>query len=169
MNMEYTFAIVGDDNTGKNTLAKRYTTGLFIKSYHHSSDMQYYSCSVNTNHGIVHLKIIVAPSDRKEEIIQDADGILFCYDSLRPETLDIQWINNTLNGGSKPVSICGTKCKSLENNFGMIENEDDGHFLIDSKWNYNLENPFLHLLKKIKGEDLAIIDSEAVVPPMAHL
>lgn len=123
--MEYTISVVGNANTGKTALIRRFMIGVWPKNYKKTIDVGYYSRIVNTNRGKIRFNVIDAPT---EEHISESDGFVVCYDYNDANTKN-PLVFSFINNAEKPLVVCATKYADLNN----IHAEDEEDIPVDSR------------------------------------
>ena len=175
--MSYKIVVVGDGGVGKSTFIKRHRTGQFEPKYIATMGVDAQPLTFYTNHGPIVLKMWDCAGQEKfgglrEGYYHGAQGAIVMFDLNIKSTCDHvpNWIQNVRSVVPDiPVIICGNKYDSPDKKIsGRIEAQDlpnVTYYEVSARSNYNFEEPFLDLIKKLTGrEDLKFEQGPAIYP-----
>ena len=164
---EFKLLLCGDQGVGKTTFVERHSTGAFIREHTPTTPNVVKPLSFATNKGNVVFQICENPD---LERFDGSDGAIVMFDTSKqesfPHALDrIDEIRRVM--GNIPIVLCGNK---IENyvfilNIRVVLNDYPNvqYYDISAKTNYQFDKPFLHLGRKLMGEDFNFVE----FPPIA--
>lgn len=158
--------VVGDAGVGKTTFIKRHRTGEFEKKYLATIGVEAYPLKYNTNYGEMCFNIWDTAGTDKFSGLKDGYYIggvcaliMFSKDSKNSFRNIPNWILGVKRVCPNiPMVLCGTKYdiqdqKVSDSEISNLTKEYNlTYYDISSKTNYNLEKPFLHLLRELKQD-----------------
>lgn len=175
--------LVGDGATGKTTFVKRHLTGEFEKQYNATVGCEVHPMNFFTSKGEVHLMVWDTAGQEKLGCLRDgyyigAHGGIIMFDVCARITYQNvpKWHKDLTRVcpdahlvlvGNK-VDVKDRKVKAKQIVFHRKKNIQ--YYDISAKSNYQYEKPFLHLIRKMTGEnDLSLTEAPALAPPTVEM
>lgn len=163
--VEYKIVLSGDAGVGKTAILTRYLTGNFVQQYIPTEGFESRShLRFQTNRGTYVLDIWDLPGQEKLSTPDmKFDGSILMFDlSCKNSYENVQsWYNKLLNCcPDGTVVLCGNKYDSKYKRVKPeeIDSQDLQYYNISSRTGYNVEKPFLYLLRQLSGyQDLEIV------------
>lgn len=164
--------LVGDESVGKTTLFKRYKTGEFEQRYVASSCVEYNHMKFHTSEGKVCFNVVNIPgkggiSGLSDEYYKGGDCAIVMFGKTSEESFENVkvWVStlNTMVPGI-PIIIVGNKVDIKDNRVSYKKISTmlkclrhtyniEKYYDYSCKSNYNLEKPFLALVRNLMGDD----------------
>lgn len=163
--------LLGEGGVGKSTWVKRHLTGDFEKRYKATLGVEVHPLKFNTNYGNICLNVWDCAGQEKFGGLRDgyyiqgnACIVMFDLTSLRTFKNATKWIYDFIRvaGADKPIVLCGSK-HDLKHDLGtrnvpnelisdLVQKTRISYFEISSKTNYNFDEPFLEISKRLMGK-----------------
>lgn len=155
--VEYNIMIVGDGGVGKTSLAKRLTTGHFVRQYIATQGVKIIKSGLNSDR----FNIIDTAGQEKFSDIplngRQIHGVIIMFDVTSKISYKnvSSWYNKVTNMfGDIPIVLCGNK--ALSPNRKVTANMIDLHWKygikyydVSAKAMYNYEMPFMEILDQV--------------------
>jgi GTP-binding nuclear protein Ran len=175
--------LVGDGNVGKTTFVKRHLTGEFEKRYIATIGVEVHPLAFTTTRGKICFNVWDTAGQEKFGGLRDGYYILgqaaiimfdvtsrITYKNVPNWHRDIVRVCETI-----PIVLCGNKVDNKERkvkakqiNFHRKKNLQ--YYDISAKSNYNFEQPFKWLARKLCGDqNLDLVPESALAPPEVHI
>lgn len=169
----YKIILVGDGGVGKTTWVKRHSTGEFEKKYIATMGVDVEPITFHTNNGPVCLNVWDCAGQEKFNGLGSgyycgADAAIVMFDVTSPLSYknaktwirDIRAIDESI-----PIVLCGNKIDCPERDHRVkpcdifLHKTENclAYYGISAKSNYNLEKPFLVILRKMLGDDTRFV------------
>ena len=145
MDITYTVGIIGDRGCGKTVFMLRHATGDFSSE---PSPISQCMLKFATTKGSYN---IVCTEDK-----YDCDAMIYMMNLVKPQ--NEQKIERILARFTKPKVLCGNKCDRISARSPvafvrhLITTQAVKYFGISAKSNYNIEKPFLHILRELTSQ-----------------
>lgn len=185
----YKIVIVGPAAVGKSTWINRHKTGNYTKEYIPTIGVEVHPLSFYMSDGSrVALNVWDCAGQEKFASLRNgyyinAQGAIIMFDIAAKSTYEEMknddgkwWTNPELKG--KPSVLCGNKVDNkyrqvdptfLQSDLPKLEKkvgEKIKYIEISARSNYHFDKPFLHLIRKLRGDDtLEFVSPPTVVPP----
>lgn len=172
--------VLGEGGVGKSTFVKRYDTGEFTRPYEPTRGVSVFSLPFYTSAGTINGQIWDTAGQEKLGGLRDgyyinASGALLFFDVTSRDTYKkaAVWYRDLIRvAGNIPVILVGNKVdvkdrkvKSKQVTFHRKKNIT--YVEMSAKSNYNIEKPFLYLLKLVLGDrSLHLVEQVPVNPPL---
>lgn len=156
--MEFlTVALVGCGNEGKSMLIERMRSGSFGEKYIWSPIICF-----NTNMGVKYIKLL----EFNELPNIPVHAIIVMFDVTQQQSYDYaRKIMSECKKLTHNLVVCGNKVDLIddrvvfEKNIHIHRHYGCKYFDVSAKSNYNVEKPYLTILKQFYGHDIKLIDT----------
>ena len=171
--------VAGSRYVGKTTFLKRLRTGEFNKVYHPSQGVDVHPINFNTNYGTYCFNAWDIPSDVSNydsvyyqggtcaiimfatSIISSVNDVVGYYNAIKLECGDIPIVLIQHKNDHSHIYLSPEQQLKILNTVGL-----EGYYGVSSLGDYNLESPFIHLLRQLaKKTDLNLIRTPTIQPP----
>ena len=175
--MEFKVVLVGDSGCGKDTYIKRIQSGEFNKKYIPTQGATLETLTFATNHGNITFNVMNCAGQEKFLGLGDvyylgAQAVMFMFDLSNHASFTslAQWARDVGRVvDNVPIAIVGAKADIQERVVKMKEikktlgDSMENYFAISSRSNTNLDQPWVHLARKLTGfEDLVFTEMDAL-------
>lgn len=171
--------LIGDGGTGKTTLVKRHLTGEFKMQYNATLGVEVEQLLFNTNRGVFRIDVWDSAGQERYGGLRDGYFVqsqcaIIMFDVASSNTYNNvkRWHRDLVRVcGNIPIVICGNKVDIMHKKTwkkGVDFDRKTNIYLIEmsAKSNYNVEKPFVYLLRKLVGDpSLQLVQSPAIQPP----
>jgi GTP-binding nuclear protein Ran len=175
---EFKLVLVGDGGVGKSNFASRFIWGDFDKTYNPTTEAVIHSIVLYTNRGPIRINVWDTAGQEKGGVLRDkyylqADCAIIMFDvTSRVSHRHVpQWHSDlTRLCENIPIVIVGNKVDIKERKVTAKQITFDRkknlqYYDMSAKLNYNLEKPFLYLIRKLSGDhELCFVEAPAVAP-----
>ncbi|KAK8791085.1 hypothetical protein WA158_005716 [Blastocystis sp. Blastoise] len=176
---EFKLVLVGDGGVGKTTYVKRHETGEFEKSYIATRGAEVHRLTFNTTCGPIIFNVWDTAGQEKLGGLRDgyyieADCAIIMFDvTARTTYTNVpNWHRDlTRVCGNVPIVLVGNKIDMKERrvkvkNITFHHRHNMPYFDLSAKSNYNLEQPFRWLARKlVQNQQLEFTDGPRLLPP----
>jgi GTP-binding nuclear protein Ran len=171
--------VIGDGGTGKTTFIRRHLSGEFEKRYVPTVGAEVHPLKFHTSRGVVNFDVWDTSGQEKFGAMRTAyylgsDCCILFFDVTSRMTYkniptwhkDVTRVCELI-----PIVLCGNKVdvkdrKVLAKQITFHRKKNIAYFDVSAKSNYNFEKPFLHLCRKLAGDDtLTFVEAPALAPP----
>lgn len=163
---------VGDGGVGKTAFIKKLTVGIFEPKYLATIGAESRNHTFQTNYGEFRLQILDCAGQekfgtRRCDNYAGADAALVMFDTTSRCSYknSVNWARDVANVCPEiPFVVCGNKVdigdrKVKDNEITLHRKLGTNYYHVSAKTNYNLQEPFLFLLRKLTGKkDLAFAE-----------
>lgn len=163
--------VVGDGGVGKTAFIRRHLTGEFEKRYISTKGVEVIPIAFNTNKGPVILNVWDC-GDIHDSYFEGAQAFIIMFDMTSHTSYRNAacWARHVLEylrsvgQGDYNMVLCGNKVDIFERAVQLEEitlhqTLQCQYYEVSAKSNYNYEKPFLHIIRKIMGEDTNLIEN----------
>jgi GTP-binding nuclear protein Ran len=175
---EFKLVLVGDGGVGKSNFVGRFILGDFDRRYNPTTEAVVYSIVLYTNRGPIKINVWDTAGQEKGGVLRDkyylqADGAIIMFDlTSRVSHRHVpQWHSDlTRLCENIPIIIVGNKVdlkerKVTAKQITFHRKKNLQYYDMSAKMNYNLEKPFLYLIRKLSGDHtLCFVEAPAVAP-----
>jgi GTP-binding nuclear protein Ran len=166
--------IVGDGGVGKTAFITRHRTGEFVKNYVATMGVEVSPLSFHTSKGLVTLNICDCAGQEKFSGLQDgyidrAEAAIIMFDvtsNISYKNVGDWYKKVDAKCPGIPIVLCGSKVdvkdrkvRPKDIRFHRIKKIQ--YYDVSSKSNYNFEKPFLHIVRKLWGDDTKFVEAPA--------
>jgi len=175
----FKIVLVGDGSTGKTAYVKRHKTGEFERKYIPTIGADVHRITFHTNRGTIHLDVWDTAGQEKLGGLRDgyyigSHGAIIFFDlTSRPTYKNVPKWHLELERvcGRIPMVLVGNKIDVHDRavkakNIVFHRKKLIQYYDISAKSNYNIEKPFVSIMKQLVGDPgLVIVEAPAVHPP----
>jgi GTP-binding nuclear protein Ran len=175
--------LLGDGGVGKTTFVKRLRTGEFEKKYVATMGVSVDSLTFMTNYGAIPISVWDTAGQEKFGGLRDgyyvgSKAFIIMFDvtsRITYRNVPNWYADARREHEHEPIVLVGNKCdikdravKPRHINFHRKKNLQ--YYDVSAKSNYNIEKPFLHLLRVLLGNpNLTIVESPVAEPPEVQI
>lgn len=171
--------LLGDGGVGKSNFISRFFEQSFERSYNPTTEAMIHTLVLCTNRGAIKLNVWDTVGQEKGGSLRDkyyiqADGAIIMFDlTSRVSHRNISnWHSDlTRQCENIPIVIVGNKAdlnlerKVTAKQITFHRKKNLQYYDMSAKLNYNLEKPFLYLIRKLSGDHtLCFVEAPAVAP-----
>nr|ADI33960.1 Ran-like protein [Drosophila simulans] len=171
--------LIGDGESGKTTFVKRHLTGEFNVQHNATLGVEVNHLLFHTNRGVFRFDVWDTAGHEMFDGLRDGYFIrsqcaIIMFDTAKANTYNNvnRWHRDLVGVcGDIPIVICGNKVdimpkKSWKTCINFDRKSILYHIEMSAKTNYNVEKPFVYLLKKLVGDpSLKLVQNPAIQPP----
>ncbi|XP_046350021.2 GTP-binding nuclear protein ran-1-like [Haliotis rufescens] len=174
----FKLVLIGDGSVGKTTFCKRHLTGEFERKYIATMGAEVHSLLFHTNRGPVRFNLWDTAGQENFGVLRDgyyigAECGIIMFDVTAMTTyqhIPDWWRDLDRVCGKIPIMLCGNKVDVRERKVRsrIIKFHRKKNLMycdISAKSNYNIEKPFLSLLRKLVGDSKLEFVSGPCHPP----
>ncbi|XP_039487560.1 GTP-binding nuclear protein Ran [Drosophila santomea] len=175
----FKLVLLGDGGTGKATFIKRHLTGEFERRYIATLGVEVHPILFNTSRGVYRLYVWDTAGQEKFGGLRDGyyvQGqcaiIMFDVSSRITYKNVARWHRDLVRVcGNIPIVLCGNKVDIKQRKVRTrridFHRKKNLHYIeISAKSNYNIESPFVYLLRKLVDDpNLQLVKDPALKPP----
>jgi len=171
--------LVGDGGTGKTTFVKRYLSGAFERKYVPTLGAEVSPLDFHTNFGKLRINVWDTAGNEKLGGLRDgyyilSNGAVIFFDVTSRITYKNvpNWyrdLERVIGGEVKvPMVLCGNKVdvkdrKVTPKQINFHRKKNIHYIELSAKANFNIEKPFLYILRKLVGEpSLHLVEEPAL-------
>lgn len=162
--------MIGSRGVGKSNILKRLLSGDFESKYVVTLVSEEKKININTNYGMIKFNILeCVNSSELNDIKTNFNGCIGVIEKGNETSVNYlkQELNNNLFENMPVVTIVNKI--ELKTNKVHLELFPDA-ILVSAINNYNLDEPFLIIAKKLSGlNDLIIVENPPIYPPVVSL
>lgn len=170
---EVKLILLGDGGVGKSNFINRFFKQSFERRYNPTTEAMIHTLVLYTNRGAIKLNVWDTVGQEKGGSLRDnyyiqADGAIIIFDlTSRVSHRNISnWHSNlTRMCENIPIVIVGNKFDPEHKQITFHRKKNLQYYDMPAKLNYNLEKPFLYLIRKLSGDHtLCFVEAPAVAP-----
>jgi len=176
---DFKVVVVGDGGTGKTTFVRRYLSGAFERKYVPTLGAEVSPLTFHTNFGMLKINVWDTAGNEKLGGLRDgyyilSNGAVIFFDVTSRITYKNvpNWfrdLDRVIGGeGKVPIVLCGNKVdvkdrKVAPKQINFHRKKNIHYIELSAKANFNIEKPFLYILRKLVGEpSLSLIEEPAL-------
>lgn len=173
---EFKVILCGSSGSGKTSFIKRHIIGLFLEKYFPTQNADIHPVLLDTNKGKFKFNLWDIPGRElieaeKDQYLNDSKCAIIFFDVTKMESYEkVQnWYNIiTSKFENIPIIIVGNKVdlpsRVIKARKTLFEKKyDANYFDISIKSNYQIEKPFLCLLKRLTGDTNLKLEEKKIV------
>eukprot|EP01013_Petalomonas_cantuscygni_P033353 TRINITY_DN60287_c0_g1_i1.p2 TRINITY_DN60287_c0_g1~~TRINITY_DN60287_c0_g1_i1.p2 ORF type:complete len:277 (+),score=54.68 TRINITY_DN60287_c0_g1_i1:113-832(+) len=175
--------LVGDGATGKTTFVKKHLTGEFEKQYLPTVGADVVRLDFSTNYGKIRFNVWDTAGQEKLGCLRDGyyiggNACIIFFDVTNRETYKhvTNWYRDVVRVCDKiPMCLVGNKVDIVDRQvrprqITFHRKKNIQYYDLSARANYNIERPWLYLMRRLSGsQDLNIVAALAVTPPTASI